>query len=594
MKDLVLDAVTQPSLDLSFDIGITVLSFVDLGATLSMEENGDDLFVDFILVADAELVETTVKGDAKLDLVRIEDTDFGSFDVSVAWGGAAKEIGEFVDAAVGQIKDEIEGTIQAVGDAIQDIGNAIKGLIASIPFIAEVFNAAAELGKTTTGNFIEGIDKLFNSGDPTALAEAAITLANDFDKTFEENEWEELGNQVAAQAGNLGLKILEGVGLTTNSVDSEVVELSEKDKWGCNYKRVDTTTQRCWGVTIEIGICPACVDERIEECDPPKTKRGPKFQDPVCVSKKQKLLEDTRKALVTAGTIGTGSKVTTSGNTALLLEGRDNLPNASFDDITGSVPYSKDCSSILLQSKISGYTKILDNKAPRGISDSDTAFQTDDMVNLDFTPSCENATGSSTSQAYSDSVRAGINALKQQVNQTVNKDMTGIDPSIKAYQPEVQLIPLTIGFTNPIDKELEITCSMLKETNKQKPQILTFDPDCKTTLTYETIKETFDVPSKYPCGTVELTRRWTVSDTCGQSAYVDQFIYQQPQAPIWTENPWSEPVSDVNSYHEMYDLDLSTHLRLSFRSTPFQPQLKLLALQLAIVGQLLRVSAAFL
>ena len=112
----------------------------------------------------------------------------------------------------------------------------------------------------------------------------------------------------------------------------------------------------------------------------------------------------------------------------------------------------------------------------------------------------------------------------------------------------------------------------------KRPRILTSDPDCKTTVVYTKFSETVDVPSQYPCGTVELTRRWNVSDTCGQSDYVDQFIYLQPRSPIWPENPWNEAVSDINCYHKMYDLDLfNSHLRLSFRNSPFQPQLVLLA-----------------
>ena len=548
MKELVLDVETQPSVDLSFEIDITVLSFADLGATLSMEEsnNGQDLFVDFTLVADVDLVKTTVKGDATLDFVTIENTQWGEFDVSVAWGGAATAIAEFVEFAITAIKEKIEGTIQAVSVAIEAIGKAILGFINSIPFIAEVFDAVAEAGES----FKDGLDSLFNNGDLSALAEAAITLADDFDKTFEETNWEEKGNQVATQAENLGLFFTNALGLSSTSKNSKIVTLSDKDQWGCNYIRVDVTTQKCWGVTVGIcsDLCPDCC-YRIQVCDPPKTKNGPNLQNPKCVKEKQALLQKTRAMLDKAGTIGTGSKVTMEGNAAILREDRARIPEANFDNISGSVPYNKGCSLVSLQSKISGSTKILDNNAAGGISNSGTSFQTDDMVDLDFTPSCGNASrfedGSSTSQAYVNSVREGIAALKNHVNKTVNKDMSGIDPAINAYQPEVQLIPLTIGFANnPNDVVLEITCSMLNEANKQRPQILTSDPDCKTTLTYKTIGETFDVPPKYTCGTAELTRRWTVSDTCGQSDYVDQTMYQQPQAPIWTDNPWSEAVSD--------------------------------------------------
>ena len=68
LNQLVLNVTTQPDLILGFKIDITVLSFADLGATLLLEEKGTDLYVAFTLVADLKLVETTVKGDATLDL----------------------------------------------------------------------------------------------------------------------------------------------------------------------------------------------------------------------------------------------------------------------------------------------------------------------------------------------------------------------------------------------------------------------------------------------------------------------------------------------------------------------------------------------
>ena len=542
LNELVLNVTTQPSIVLFFEIDITVLSFADLGASLLIEESSDgqDLSVDFTLVVDAELVETTVKGDATLDLVTIEDTEFGSFDVSVAWGGAAEAVAEFVEGAVTAIADGITNTVNAVGDAIVEIGEAILGFIDEAPFIGAAFDAVA----TGVENFRAGLQDLVTTGDPAALAQAAITFANDFANAFNEVDWEDVGNTIVDGLEDAGLFITNGLGISSQSDSRKTITLSEKDQWGCNYIRTDVTTKTCWKACL-FG-CKTCSS---------KTEQGTKQSDATCVADAQILLEETRAKLETAGTIGTGSKTTTDGNAAILREDRANLPSATFDDLSGSVPYSKDCSSVSLKKKITGSTKILDNSAAEGISNSDESFQTDDMVDVDFTPpSCNgnarrlNADGSFTSQAYLDSLLTGIDKLKQQVNQTVNKDMTGVDPSIKAYQEDVEPIPLKIGFdNNPNDQVVAITCSEFTPNLaiSKRPRILTSDPDCKTTLVYTKFSETVDVPKQYLCGTVELTRRWTVSDTCGQSDYVDQFIYLQPRAPIWTETPWSTPVSDT-------------------------------------------------
>jgi len=523
-------------------------------------------------VVDVELVETTVKGDATLDLMMIEDTEFGSFDVSVAWGGAAKAVAEFVEGAVTAIADGITNTVNAVGDAIVEIGEAILGFIDEAPFIGAAFDAVA----TGVENFGAGLQDLVTTGDPTALAEAAVTFATDFANAFNEVDWEDVGNTIVDGLEDAGFFITNGLGLSSQSDSRNTITLSEKDQWGCNLLRTDVTTRTCWKACL-FG-CEICTSN---------TERGEPKSNATCVAEAQVLLEETRAMLDMAGTIGTGSKVTTDGNAAILLEDRGQIPNATFDDLSGSVPYSKNCSSVSLTKKIIGSTKILDNNAAGGISNSDESFETDDMVDVDFTPpSCSgnarrlNADGSFTSQAYLDSVSAGIDMLKQQVNQTVNKDMSGVDPRIKTYQVDVEPILLTIGFSNnPNDQVVAITCSELPGlATSKRPRILTSDPDCKTTVVYTKFSETVDVPSQYPCGTVELTRRWNVTDTCGQSDYVDQFIYLQPRSPIWTENPWNEAVSDINCYHKMYDLDLfNSHLRLSFRNSPFQPQLVLLA-----------------
>jgi len=77
-----------------------------------------------------------------------------------------------------------------------------------------------------------------------------------------------------------------------------------------------------------------------------------------------------------------------------------------------------------------GQTQTLDNSVSDGYSSSSTAFSTTE-VEFDFSSGNSGRrlgdNSESVSQAFSDSTRLAMEQLEQKVNQTVNKDMAGLD-----------------------------------------------------------------------------------------------------------------------------------------------------------------------
>ena len=122
------------------------------------------------------LVETTVTGDATLNLVRFQDTEFGDFDVDIKPGGAALAVAEFVEGAVAAIADTLVKVAEGVVEAVKVIGESIMAIVDSLDFIAEAWD-----------DFRDGINALF-SGDPAAAAKA---LGQAFTAAFDPENWGE-------------------------------------------------------------------------------------------------------------------------------------------------------------------------------------------------------------------------------------------------------------------------------------------------------------------------------------------------------------------------------------------------------------------
>lgn len=98
--------------------------------------------------------------------------------------------------------------------------------------------------------------------------------------------------------------------------------------------------------------------------------------------------------------------------------------------MTGQVAYSKNGSAAVLTTSMQGQTQTLDNSVSDGYSSSSTAFSTTE-VEFDFSSGNSGRrlgdNSESVSQAFSDSTRLAMEQLEQKVNQTVNKDMAGLD-----------------------------------------------------------------------------------------------------------------------------------------------------------------------
>lgn len=251
-----------------------------------MEERngGQDLFVVFTLVADLELVKTTVKGDATLDLVVIEDTNFGEFDVTVEPGGVVTAVVEFAEKAVAAIEDTLKKVEDGVNKAIEAVGEFLAPIIDSLDFIQEAWSG-----------FNNGVNSLL-SGD---FAAAAQSFEQSFQTIINPENWEKVGEAVLETLEDVGLAIndaiLGSMGISDKKSWQELVTLSDIDQWKCNLLRKDKYTERCWKACL-FG-CKVC-DTDVE--------RGTPFQNSTCVQIKKDLLEDTRAKIQTAGNYGTG------------------------------------------------------------------------------------------------------------------------------------------------------------------------------------------------------------------------------------------------------------------------------------------------
>lgn len=273
------------------------------------------------------------------------------------------------------------------------------------------------------------------------------------------------------------------------------------------------------------------------------------------------MLESTRSMAETAGNYGTGAVITRDGNAAILNEKHGAIPKPQIADIVGKVMYNKDGSGAILRAKLSGSTQVLDNEASNGYSPGNELFETQEME-LDFTPSSIGGSGRrlsndvNTSNALLDSLDRLVTKLKVVLNETVNMNMNGVDPRVKQFAGQ-HLIPLKIDL-HENDKVLEVFCSDIAATFEQKPYIVSFDIDCGSetyltssqALTNRRADTSSTVPSEHACGSLKLTRRWTVKDKCEnpdgeekRESSVDQIIYVKPEAPIWTHVPWSMSVS---------------------------------------------------
>ena len=322
----------------------------------------------------------------------------------------------------------------------------------------------------------------------------------------------------------------------------------------CNYLRIDTYAKRYWKARL-FG-CKIC-DTDIDTVD--------EFQDSECVARKKDMLENTRSKIEIADNYGTGYDITKEGNEAILNTNRREISEPQIADIVGIVTYTKDGSGAKLRSKFSGSTKVLNNSALDGYSSvGSEPFETIE-VELDFTPPSVRGSrrlesnGGSISEALLQSITSAVDITESLVNNTVNMHMTGINPRVKQFTGK-ELKPLTLAL-QANDMESAVFCSDLPATFLCKPYIGSYDPDCGS-LTYLTSSTALtnmrlhglsgaspNVPDTYTCGTVKVTRRWTVKDKCEntgggicQSA-VDQIIYMKLIAPIWTNVPWAEPVS---------------------------------------------------
>jgi len=344
--------------------------------------------------------------------------------------------------------------------------------------------------------------------------------------------------------------ILGSIGISSKSSWKVTVTLDKMDQWKCNYLRTDTFTKRCWKACL-FG-CKVCDTDENE---------GVEFQNSICVTEKKDLLEVTRSNIETADNYGTGYDTTEKGNAAILNPNRGKIPNPQIADIVGKVTYNADGSGATLQTKFIGSTKVLDNGADSGYSSMSNTFETQELE-LDFTPSSVSGSrrrlsnGVNTSQALLDSLTGAVGVTESLVNMTVNKDMSGIDQKVKQFAGQ-ELEPLILALASN-NKELEVSCAAFPSTFARRPYIESYDGDCgspttlmsASALTNKRIGASPVVPAKYSCGSIKVTRRWTVKDRCEDTtgggtrqSIVDQVIYMEPKAPIWTLVPWQLPVS---------------------------------------------------
>lgn len=216
--------------------------------------------------------------------------------------------------------------------------------------------------------------------------------------------------------------------------------------------------------------------------------------------------------------------------------------------------YNKDGSGATLRSKFNGLSKVLDNNSANGYSSANESFETQEFE-LDFTPSSFNggrrrlSNGVNTSQVLLDSLTNAATITESLVNKTVNMHMSGVNPRVKQFADE-PLADLTLHLSAG-NNNLEVFCVDMPNTAKNyRPDIVSYDPDCGS-LTYLRNELSYspfgapssDVPGNFACGTVKISRKWTVKDKCSRVSSVVQIIYMQPSAPIFTVVPWSSPVS---------------------------------------------------
>jgi hypothetical protein len=527
LDQLILDIKTADGLELLFNIKITVLAFSKLDATVIIEERnmGKNLWISFTLLAKSGLVDCRVVGEADLDPKDLTKTEFGDLSVTLLPGAAAKAIGKAVTAAIDAIEDTINAAVEAVGVAIQAIGEVLDIILKSLDFLAKAFE-----------DFGKSLNLLF-SGDP---AGAAVALASAFETAFDPASWEAAGEIVLEGLEDAGLAVNDAVlGSTgiSSKTSGKIVQVApgDPDQWGCSMFRYLTITRRCWKACV-FG-CNVCSDTIGFEAP---------FSDAKCITIKKDALAKARAKSETAGTYGSGSKDTQSGNAAILNVKRAEFPAPDIDELVGKVSYSPDGTvQSSLITTITGKTKTLENGQDSGYSSTETAF-TPMEVTINLSPSDRRRLqegGGSISEDYLESLSVAFDDLEQLINNTANKDMTGLDSQIKQFG-ERSLVVLEIAFLNA-DRTLSVSCSDIKSVGNRKPQIVASDPDCgsntflqsRQAMSFTRAAADFKVPDKYACGTVEISRQYKAFDKCDQEDTATQTIFLEPEAPEFSFVP---------------------------------------------------------
>lgn len=544
-NEVIIDVNTSP-LILKFGMSITVLSFADFAADFTLEETDDGLFVEFELVADVELITTTVTGDAILALPNIEDTDFGDFSVTIEPGPAMEVAIEWFEGAIEDTKQWFLGIFEGVEAVVVVLVEGIQGIIESLDFVVEAFD-----------DFTGGLEALLN-GDIAGFAEG---FAEGFETLFEPEKWKELGQEAKDFAVDLGFAlndlILGSIGISDSSSRQEIISYTDKDdNWLCNYIAVKTYTTRCWDVCgfLCLGFCDCTVCDTQEDT-------SERFIDPACVEEKEAALDQTRNDLDTIGYYGAGEDRTREGNAAILNENRMDYieTDPQFNDITGKVPYNKDrMNGSTLATTLSGMTKVLDNNAESGYSSNSESFEAN--VNINFPPPPRGRRHLNVvSSAFGNSITAATSTAAETMYDTVNKNMDGLDSNLEQFDDQAEpLKPLELSFT--LSPEIfSVLCTDIMTAKERKPSISSYDMRCGE-LSYLEGQLSFNdenpslsslnVPTQYDCGTLRINRRWKVTDKCEnlegdgkRQGTAIQTIYSKPVAPIFTNVPWKTPVS---------------------------------------------------
>ncbi|KAJ3146974.1 hypothetical protein HDU86_008336 [Geranomyces michiganensis] len=505
---------------------ITVLMVADFDTTVIVTDSS----IYFALTISVVGIDTTVTGissgyttinqpvqkrQSANDTQSLEDAEF-HLSVSVDFSAIAREVAAAVNVAINAVAGFAVKTWNEVAGQITDLGNQIKNFFEPGGILA---NFLTDIGTQAQRFFDDLANGVLNALD---------SVIHNFEKSW--NTLVDGGNKLAhgdvlGALQDFGTAVGQALDIGYETENNKVVFTGNYDKFGCQI------LQQKWQKCFKFIFSFDCHEQS-----------GDPYSDPSCVQQKMTAAHTAQKLSQAQGVkinLNTDSQNENQGLIYAHSVGLDAIPADQLNLGSNNISVGSSNPSTLRRRAMMATTMgipvqvpQLDNTTP-GLKPGGSAptymATFNDLSNSD---------------AFALDLQRAKNEIQGLATQTALGDNAGISDQIK-QQVTAKQKPAIIP---PPTKTFTCATNIYANTTQLLglPQLAVVDPACAPASPQFTVHLTQN-PQGGVCGGLEITAKWTFTDTCNQAADpVTQLVSIHPEPPKFVSTPADMTISCEN------------------------------------------------